>query len=320
MYPLVSIVIPARNAEKYISECLYSCIQQTYLNIEIILVDDGSVDETVAIASQIAKKQPRIKIIRQVQQGVTVARNCGLEAACGKFLFFLDADDSLPKLAIETLVKRALSSECMVVIGCIDYVSENGDRICLLEDNGESVISNVARLSSIRRNWMGHLAGILYDKNLFNEPLQCPKELRIGEDLLQTIQILFRCNRVATVSEIVYNYIHHNTSTIHSRPPQTSIEDCPENMLVCELMALMENNKISKEIQSEIELIQLFSVLNMPENQVRSKLIRKFRFEFLKSVFFHYLVLKKICMISCKLYLGVVVDLLRNSFIFCLRH
>ena len=93
MNDLISIVVPVYNKEEYLEECIKSVLQQTYKNFQLILVDDGSKDNSLSICNKYAKTDNRIKVIHQENQGVSVARNRGLLASDGRYLLFLDADD-----------------------------------------------------------------------------------------------------------------------------------------------------------------------------------------------------------------------------------
>lgn len=95
MYPLLSIIIPVYNAEKYISACLNSILNQTYTNIEIIIIDDGSTDSSLEICNIFAQTDHRIKIYHQSNKGQSTARNRGLKIATGKYITFVDADDAI---------------------------------------------------------------------------------------------------------------------------------------------------------------------------------------------------------------------------------
>lgn len=119
---MVSIIIPAYNAEKVILRCLNSCIRQSYRNIEIIVVDDGSIDNTIDQCKQI--KDSRLKIILKQNAGVSEARNTGIEAAKGEYIFFLDADDYLEKNCCATMVS-AMSKEVDLVVCGYYRVSTN---------------------------------------------------------------------------------------------------------------------------------------------------------------------------------------------------
>ncbi len=103
MMPLVSIIIPCYNAEKWVAECIQSCLNQTHKNIEIIFVDDGSSDNSVGVVKSF--QSPKIKIIEQKKQGACAARDCGLAAAQGEWIQYLDADDFLSLNKIEDQLK-----------------------------------------------------------------------------------------------------------------------------------------------------------------------------------------------------------------------
>ncbi len=115
--PLISIIIPAYNVERYISHGIESCIDQTYSNIEVIIVDDGSTDNTYEIIKRY-KKDHRIKSIKKDNSGVSSARNCALSVSGGDFILFLDSDDWLENDAVENLVSVALTHNSHLV--CAD--------------------------------------------------------------------------------------------------------------------------------------------------------------------------------------------------------
>ena len=102
--PLISVIIPVYNVEKYLHRCLDSVIAQTYQNIEIICVDDGSIDESGRICNQYAVRDARIKVIHQENQGLSAARNRGLDAAEGEYIAFVDSDDYI----LEDMYKKML--------------------------------------------------------------------------------------------------------------------------------------------------------------------------------------------------------------------
>lgn len=109
--PLVSIIVPVYNTEKYISQCMYSLIQQNYRHIEIIVVDDGSTDNSLSILNNISTTDNRLKVFSQSNQGVSAARNLALNKATGEFVMFVDADDWIDLSTIE---------ECLQAIGDAD--------------------------------------------------------------------------------------------------------------------------------------------------------------------------------------------------------
>ena len=112
----VSIIIPVFNVEKYLIECLDSAINQTYLEKEIIIIDDGSTDGTVEIISNYQEQHPQILAIRTENRGQSAARNTGLEIASGDFIIFLDGDDWIEKNTIELCLKTIQENEVDLVM------------------------------------------------------------------------------------------------------------------------------------------------------------------------------------------------------------
>ena len=117
--PVVSVLIPVYNAEKYFSRCLDSILNQSYKNIEVILVDDGSPDKCGLICDEYAKKDSRIKVIHQKNQGVSVARNVALDNASGDYTLFIDSDDTIHPDCIADCVKTAVAHEADMV--CFNF-------------------------------------------------------------------------------------------------------------------------------------------------------------------------------------------------------
>lgn len=128
--PLVSIVLPVYNVEKYLHQSLDSVVNQTYTNLEIICVDDGSTDKSLAILEEYKKNDPRIQILSQDNQGAGFARNAGMDLATGKYIIFWDPDDYFDLNAIKTLVEKAETENSDVC--CCDaqtFESETGEQI-----------------------------------------------------------------------------------------------------------------------------------------------------------------------------------------------
>jgi len=127
MQPLISVIIPVYNVEKYLSECLDSVIGQTYENLEIICVNDGSTDNSRSILTEYAAKNPKIKIIDQSHHGVAATRNTGMACASGEFISFVDSDDAIAPNCYETCIKYA-SSDVEVVAFSLTEISECGKK------------------------------------------------------------------------------------------------------------------------------------------------------------------------------------------------
>ena len=111
--PLISIIVCVYNTEKYIAKCLKSICAQTYANIEIIVVNDGSTDKTAMIINEWQEKDERIVLVQQENKGLAVARNVGLDISRGEYIGFVDADDYIEKDMFQILYDAILQSDCM---------------------------------------------------------------------------------------------------------------------------------------------------------------------------------------------------------------
>ena len=217
MKNIISIIIPAYNIEQYIAVTLDSVLAQTYSNLEVIVVNDGSQDNTGAIIDRYAAKDSRVKAIHKDNGGVSSARNLGLDNAKGEWISFVDADDILPERALSDFLEFA---SCDVDIICGEFISfvEN-----LPEFNKRDFES--FRLSAeeySRRMFMGlgqnSLCGKIYRRAILSsETFDLPKELVKGEDAIGGARIaLNNSKEVVFISNVVYCYRQHLESCMHT--------------------------------------------------------------------------------------------------------
>lgn len=123
---MISVIVPVYNAEKYLRRCLESILQQSYKDFEVIIVNDGSVDDSEKICAEFARGNERIKVITIANNGVSNARNIGLDAAVGDYISFVDADDYLDVDYLENYMKAAVSTDADIVVGGVQ--AENGNK------------------------------------------------------------------------------------------------------------------------------------------------------------------------------------------------
>ena len=163
--PIVSVIIPVYNAEKFLKQCLNSVISQTLKEIEIICVDDGSTDNTNAILKAFSEKDQRITVIHQQNAGAGAARNNGLRRAKGKYLSFLDADDFFEKTMLERAVSKIEEDQAeFVVFRCNQYLEDQKKfkniRYSLREDRICPLILDRLQVTFLKLLWVG--LGIRY--------------------------------------------------------------------------------------------------------------------------------------------------------------
>ena len=141
MHPVVSIILPAYNTERFISKCIESIICQTFRDWELIIADDGSSDDTYAIAQKYAATDGRITVINNVNRGVSVARNLCIEKAAGDYLCFIDSDDTVEPVFLEVLVRCAEENSADISQCSFSYVYEDG-KVIPDPDSKEAIYSD----------------------------------------------------------------------------------------------------------------------------------------------------------------------------------
>lgn len=250
----VSVIIPVYNKEPFVNYCVGSVLSQTYRNIEVILVNDGSTDNSLAICKQIAKNDPRVILIDQNNQGVSAARNRGIETATGKYICFLDADDSLPEDAIEALVEAAEELDSDMTIGR----SYEDQDIPIGVFEGENYLKKVLEDHIITYStW-----SILY-KLEFVQDLRFPEGRIVHEDSYFIFLCALKKPKVATINTVVYNYNAVPNSASRSSFTIKKYDD------ICELLAVKEE-KIQKDYPHLLPLfyhlktkIQMMLLMNL---------------------------------------------------------
>lgn len=212
--PIVSVIIPVYNCEKYIEKCLDSVIEQSYPNIEIIVIDDGSTDNSFGMMKKAAERDERIVLIQQSNQGVSVARNKGVEEAKGKYFTFLDGDDYLGVDYIKTFVENAEEVNADVCVCGYTMVDEKGKKIleiipqeeyirCKQEEYPYKILGIAGRFYK-KEFWLKH--NVRYEEN---------KRIR-GEDIPVALLTNAMADNLRNVEQSSYFYIQHCTSARHN--------------------------------------------------------------------------------------------------------
>jgi len=216
----VSIIIPIYNAENYIDRSLESICNQTYQNLEIILVDDGSTDNSGKCCEQWALKDSRIRTYHQKNSGVSVARNTGLELASGEYVMFVDADDWIAKDMVQTLY--ALLKEHQADVSTCNYLEiPEGQEQLASEQESKEVAEDAAITVATEKVDAGLqllLPWAVYCKLYRRELLEKIrfKQYKIAEDLLFNTEVICDTDfsRVVTMERKMYYYFIHNNSAI----------------------------------------------------------------------------------------------------------
>ncbi|WP_105128767.1 glycosyltransferase [Streptococcus suis] len=222
---LVSVIVPVYNVEKYLSQCLDSIIHQTYKNLEIILVNDGSTDGSGKICDDYAAKDGRIKVIHQENGGLSDARNKGLDLMTGQFVTFVDSDDYLENNCIHTLYTYACTCKTDISIGKFIEFEENTSQFLFHNHlNNGNKIEFLTGDQCLERHHKYFLSifvtawAKLYRTSLFNDSNPC-KKIRyplgvLHEDQYTTHKLFFKSNKIVFVNDYLYVYrVRENSIT-----------------------------------------------------------------------------------------------------------
>ena len=211
---LVSIIVPVYNVESYLSECLDSLITQTLKNIEIICVNDGSTDNSLQILQEYAKKDDRIVVVNQENQGLPNARNSGIAKCRGLYFIFVDSDDWIDNNYVEEMYKKCV--QCNADIAKSGYKNHYKDKIT--EDNLNTVINEKSErnrmLEPHENNIISCATMYKYDFLKQHDILFFDKDILKHEDILYTLRTTTYANKIAPVAGVFYHY--RRTSSILS--------------------------------------------------------------------------------------------------------
>ena len=215
--PLVSVVIPVYNGQSTIERALKSVSEQSYRNLEIIVVDDGSTDQTPVLLDHFSEKESRLICLSQKNAGVSAARNHALSRCRGKYIRFVDADDTLPASSLERMVSRTEKDRSELIIGgYTEYVDRLSREKNLLNRDDLISFSELAPILCGHANsyYFGVLWNKLFRADLIREhQLQFIPELWWGEDFAFVMDYLRVVNQVSLMREPVYDYRRNPTST-----------------------------------------------------------------------------------------------------------
>ena len=206
--PVLSIIVPIYNSEKYINRCINSILSQTLDNIEIILVNDGSNDRSGKICEEYKSADSRIKVIHKKNGGQAQARNIGLRLAKGSYIGFVDSDDWIENDMYELLYNSCINNNVDISIIGVREINEKG--ICLSEYIPESV-----DFSEIMKK--AYPCNKIFKKELFIDNNLFFQEGHYYEDLELIPKLVTKAYSVSFISQIGYNYMKHNESTTSSR-------------------------------------------------------------------------------------------------------
>lgn len=200
---LVSVIVPIFNTEMYLKQCISSIVNQSYTNLEIILVDDGSTDKSLSICQEFQKKDRRITVFQQENKGCFEARNNGFAHAHGTYIYFFDSDDIMQPNAIERMVAKIKKEKADLVIGSYSEINQKGkfiqNKSLVKLYLNDSPVFQYASLVPFPGNKL-FCSSILKENQIFWRKLQ------MAEDLIFYLEYLLYCKKVVLLEENVLEY------------------------------------------------------------------------------------------------------------------
>ncbi|TWT09286.1 glycosyltransferase [Planomicrobium sp. CPCC 101079] len=221
---LVSIIVPVYNAENYLGNCIESILNQSYKEIELILVNDGSTDQSGELCEGYARKDKRVKVIHQTNSGPSAARNKGIGLAAGEFIQFADSDDFIDSNMTQGLVKTMGDHNQLVICGYKKILKRDGQiissKIFQIGRTGEYELEGFLKhFGELYQDYFIHFNwNKLYSRAVIKDAsIAFDTKVNWGEDLLFNLQYLENCKRISLSHEIPYSYIDSNNASITSQ-------------------------------------------------------------------------------------------------------
>lgn len=264
--PLVSIILPIYNIEKYLTKCMESILGQSYINLEIIMVDDGSTDSCSRLCDDYKKADNRIVVFHKTNGGLSDARNYGIKRAKGEYITCVDPDDYVDIDYVQYLVELVSKYETKMSICQHRVIFDNGK----VKENGKPGDECLKTVKCLERMLYHDVIDTsawakLYHRSLF-DTVEYPKG-KIFEDIGTTYALMMQCDEIAVGYESKYNYIFHNNSIVNSSFKTSKLDmlEMTDKMArdVCEVYP--ELNKAVKRRQVYARFSTLNQMLDVDE-------------------------------------------------------
>ena len=263
---LVSIIIPVYNVRKYLEECLDSVINQTYKNIEIICVNDGSTDNSLELLYEYSKKDSRIKIIDKKNGGVSSARNLGIKNAIGEYIYFVDSDDWIELNLIEEFV-NVIKTEEVDIVRCNHYKNQNENNISFDKTISNKKVEDKEINECIEKIVEGKIPAyvpcliakkeIVLKTNLFDE------KIVLMEDTLFYIDLFSKCKSIYFLDKPLYHYRTNLESCTQYK--ENYVRNINNIILVNRKMKelLVKNNINIENINNKMDTVHSIIITNL---------------------------------------------------------
>lgn len=261
MKPLISVIIPVYNNEKYLCECLDSIIAQTYRNIQIITVDDGSTDKSGEILDQYAVKDKRIEVYHIQNSGVSKARNIGLMHAVGEYITFVDSDDTVSLDMYKILLDQFLNTKDVDIVHCgYEKKGLDGSSKLVLGTNKKYCFDYAEGMLHFIKGdlFTGALWNKVYKRTII-ETLRFDETIKINEDVLFNYFAFKRARKTIFIDKPLYHYYERRNASTKRTKSQKKILDC----------VLVAKNIYDASIGEQYEVLARSKYIKQLMNQYR---------------------------------------------------
>ncbi len=227
MMPEISVIVPVYNVEKYVGRCIDSILNQTFTDFELILVNDGSTDNSGVLCDKYAKSDDRIKVIHKKNGGVSSARNIGIDNAVGDYIMFVDSDDYIDKKMLEDMIKYRDSD---IIISGLKYLDVNCNMIC---DNNYLQFTDITLELFLKEHYInmdekyilsGPCNKLFKQSVLTKFVIRFNENISIFEDGLFVNEFLIKCKSITNINRSYYNYIQYSDNNLMTKYNDNAVE------------------------------------------------------------------------------------------------
>ena len=265
----ISVIVPIYNVDKYLDECLSSIVNQTYKNLEIILINDGSTDKSEIICKKYEKEDDRIIVISKENGGVSNARNVGIKNATGEFIAFVDSDDTIDKTYFETLITNSKNNDLTIckflIFSNKIYKNKNDDNsITRIENNNLILLDKMCLLNT-------PCCKLFKTEIIKKNNIKFEESISLGEDLLFNLDY-FKCIKsVFIINAHNYNYRYHGRNSLTTKYVNNSMKI--QFLLIDKITDFFNNTK-------HVELLNNYrmrAIISIIENEFKNEKISFFK-------------------------------------------
>lgn len=277
--PLISVIIPVYNVEKYLKKCLDSIICQTYKNLEIICINDGSTDSSLEILQEYAQKDTRIKLINQENKGLGATRNIGLSVAEGGFVSFIDSDDWIDKDLYQNCIDKINQNTDVIVFGAYTVNLKNNKtykgQYSSKNFKNEFNILKLFNIYTVAWNKLYRKSFLLDNNIIFDTP-------KTGEDQTFFIKVVLNTKNICILKKDLYYYIKYRNGALSNRKDYTDISTINNTYRIVEYL---KGKNVAENIKNKIITHYLLKVLSWYSKIEKDK--RQKTFSSIKSLFYY---------------------------------